>query len=103
MDKNEIIRIVKIFALKVANEFLVKKVILFGSYANETFTENSDIDVAVVLKGLEDDLLTSEFRLYKIRRDIDHRIEPVIFIENEDKSGFLQEIYRTGTIVYSAA
>jgi predicted nucleotidyltransferase len=103
MDKDEIIRKVKQFAVKAASEFQVNKIILFGSFVKGTFSDRSDIDVAVILDSLDVDLLESEFKLFKMRRDIDYRIEPIIFIGEEDKSGFLEEILKSGTVVYQAA
>ena len=103
MDKEEIIAKVKQFSQKAAQEFKVKKIILYGSFVNGNFTEDSDIDVAVILDDLPEDILKSEFKLYKMRRDIDHRIEPLIFKSGEDKSGFLEEILRTGLEIYPAA
>ncbi len=102
MDKDEIIIKVKQFAQKAAQEFPVKRIILFGSFVKGNFNENSDIDVAVIMNDLPDDILTSEFKLYKMRRDIDHRIEPLIFKSGEDKSGFLEEIMKTGLEIYAA-
>ncbi len=103
MDKDEIIARVKQFAQKAAQEFQVKKIILYGSFVKGNFTEDSDIDVAVILDDLPEDILTSEFKLYKMRRDIDYRIEPLIFKSGEDKSGFLEEIMKTGLEIYRAA
>lgn len=103
MDKDEIIANVKQFAQKAAQEFHVRKIFLYGSFITGNFTRESDIDVALILDDLSEDLLASEFRLYKMRRDINHRIEPLIFISGEDKSGFLEEIIKTGLEIYSAA
>jgi predicted nucleotidyltransferase len=103
MDKDEIINKVKLFAKEASREFNIKKIILYGSFVNGNFTELSDIDVAIVLDDLPEDILNSEFKLYKMRRDIDHRIEPVIFAYGKDKSGFLEELLRTGLEIYPAA
>ena len=49
-----------------------------------------------------DDILESEFILYKLRRDIDAGIEPVLFeAGSDDPSGFLAEIQKTGEVIYS--
>jgi hypothetical protein len=40
--------------------------------------------------------------LFKLRRAVDFRIEPVLIEEDEDKSGFLREILSTGHVVYSS-
>jgi hypothetical protein len=42
-----------------------------------------------------------EARLFRLRREIDARIEPVLLEESNDKSGFLEEILKTGEIIYS--
>ena len=75
---------------------------MYGSYAEGTPREDSDIDVAVVLESVDDDFLKSETKLYRLKRDIDPRIEPVLLEEKNDKSGFLEEILKMGKIIYSA-
>jgi predicted nucleotidyltransferase len=102
MDQEPVINRVKQFADVVRQNFQVKKIILYGSYAKGSASEHSDIDVAVVLDSNEEDLLTSEAKLFKLRRDIDVRIEPVLLDEQNDKSGFLEEITKTGEIIYSS-
>jgi predicted nucleotidyltransferase len=102
MDQEPVINRVKQFADVVRQNFQVKKIILYGSYAKGSAGKYSDIDVAVVLDSNEEDLLTSEAKLFKLRRDIDVRIEPVLLDEKNDRSGFLEEITKTGEIIYSA-
>jgi predicted nucleotidyltransferase len=46
-------------------------VILYGSYSNGTARTDSDIDVAVVVDSIGDDLLDSEAALYRLRKTID--------------------------------
>ena len=102
LDQEPVINRVKQFAEVVRQNFQVKKIILYGSYAKGSASKHSDIDVAVVLDSNEEDLLTSEAKLFKLRRDIDVRIEPVLLDDKNDKSGFLEEITKTGEIIYSA-
>jgi hypothetical protein len=40
-------------------------------------------------------------RLTRIRRDVEHRIEPVALEELNDQSGFLKEITKSGVIIYA--
>lgn len=101
MDKNEVIEKVKKYSDLVSIHFPVKFVILYGSYAQVTAREDSDIDVAVVVKKINEDFLLSEVKLYKLRREIDERIEPILLVEDDDKSGFLEQILKDGEIVYS--
>jgi len=103
MDKQIVIERVKQYADLVRQNFNVRKVILYGSYAKGTARENeSDIDVAIILDRLDDDLLMSEAKLFRLRRNIDIRIEPVLLEESDDKTGFLDEIMKTGEIIYNA-
>jgi predicted nucleotidyltransferase len=100
MDKQTAIERVKQYTDRIRQSFPVKKVVLFGSYAKETAEEHSDIDVAVIVDVI-DNLLSSQVKLFRLRRDIDTRIEPVLMEEKNDRSGFLQEILRTGHVIYS--
>lgn len=52
---------------------------VYGSYATGNFTEDSDIDIAVVGNGFSGDLMEDTFQLMKIRRDVDNRIHPYPF------------------------
>ena len=102
MDKKTVIKRVKKYADTVKKNFPVKKIILYGSYAKGTHREDSDIDVAVILESVDDDFLKSETKLFRLKRDIDPRIEPILLEEKNDKSGFLEEILKIGEIIYSA-
>ena len=102
MDKTEVIERVKRYSDVVRKNFPVRMVILYGSYARGVAGRNSDIDVAVVLDNIDEDLLASEAKLFRLRRDIDVRIEPILLEEKNDASGFLAEIIRTGKIIYAA-
>ena len=102
MDKTTAIRYVKQYADVVRQNFKVKKVILYGSYSRGSARKDSDIDVAVVLSCIDEDFLTAEAKLFRLRREIDTRIEPVLLEESNDKSGFLEEILKTGEVIYNA-
>jgi len=96
MDKREAIAKVKQYKLLLDNYFVLESVYLYGSCAQETSTESSDIDVAVVVKNITGDFFSVNPLLWKLRRQIDDRIEPILIDMNEDKSGFLEEIQRNG-------
>ena len=102
MDKTTAIRHVKQYADVVRQNFKVKKVILYGSYSRGSARKDSDIDVAVVLSRIDEDFLMAEAKLFRLRREIDTRIEPVLLEESNDKSGFLEEILKTGEVIYNA-
>jgi predicted nucleotidyltransferase len=101
MDKREvIIDKVKAYRELVKAGFPVKieQFWLFGSYAKGTPREHSDIDVALVVEHLGDDydFFEMEPLLWKLRGQIDSRIEPVLIARDTDYAGFLDEIQRTG-------
>jgi uncharacterized protein len=96
MDKIEAIEKVKKYKLLLKDHFQLDNVYLFGSYAKNTNKEDSDIDVAIVVSNISDDFFAVNPLLWKIRRQVDDRIEPVLIDKNNDKSGFLEEIKRSG-------
>jgi predicted nucleotidyltransferase len=96
MDKNEAIKKVREYSLLLRNNFPLEKVYLFGSYAKNTFHADSDIDVAIVVKHIEGDYFAIHPLLWKLRRQIDDRIEPVLFERDHDNGGFLSEIEKYG-------
>ncbi|MCC5927827.1 MAG: nucleotidyltransferase domain-containing protein [Cyclobacteriaceae bacterium] len=96
MDKGEAIEKAMQYKLLLRDYFDLESVYLFGSYANDTNREDSDIDVAVVVKKISGDYFAVNPLLWKLRRQIDDRIEPILIDKYHDKSGFLDEIKRTG-------
>lgn len=104
MDQATVIERVKEYAEVVTQHFDVTKIILYGSYARGTARKDSDIDVAVVLKNhLDANILQTETTLFRLRRGIDTRIEPILLDETHDDSGFLAEILKTGTVIFPAS
>lgn len=51
---------------------------LIGSYAKNQSREDSDIDVAIVVNHIEGDFFTTQPLIWKLRRQIDDRIEPIL-------------------------
>ena len=96
MDKREAIDKVKAYKRLLKNHFHFEKMYLFGSYAKDTFTENSDIDVAIIVKRAEGDYFSTNPLLWKLRREIDDRIEPILIETDFDDAGFLKEIQLNG-------
>lgn len=102
MDQNEVITIAKSYTEKVLDHFRVNKVILFGSQAKGTSNEDSDIDIAVIVDRVESDYLQSEAMLYRLRREVDVRIEPILLEETQDSSGFIQQVMNEGKIIFNS-
>lgn len=96
MDKEEAINKVKEYSILLKKHMPLEKVYLFGSYANNTNRTDSDIDVAIVVKSIEGDFFAIQPLLWKLRRQIDDRIEPILIEKDNDNSGFLIEIQRNG-------
>jgi uncharacterized protein len=97
MDKNEAIN--KLFAYKTElNKHInLKKMFLFGSYSQNRQRSDSDIDVALVVDKIQGDYFNYLALIWKLGGDLDSRIEPVVFEENQpDYSGFLETIVNTG-------
>ncbi|HSL85620.1 MAG TPA: nucleotidyltransferase domain-containing protein [Bacteroidales bacterium] len=87
---------VKQYRLLLKDHFNIEAIYLYGSYARDTFNENSDIDVAIVVNSITGDFFSVNPMLWKLRREIDDRIEPILIESNTDRSGFLEEIKRSG-------
>ena len=102
MDKTDALNIVQKYAELLRDTFDFKKIILFGSYAKGNSCEDSDIDVAIVFSDY-DNRLDRQVELMKLTRQIDTRIEPHPFRENEfDISNpFVNDIVSYGTEVAS--
>jgi predicted nucleotidyltransferase len=96
MDKPEAIIKVREFQRLIEDHFDISQIFLFGSYARGTNKEHSDIDVAVLVNSIKGDYFETTPLLWKLGREVDTRIEPVLFEKDSDPSGFIEEIKRTG-------
>ncbi|MFQ5636598.1 MAG: nucleotidyltransferase domain-containing protein [bacterium] len=98
MDKKTALRIVKEYIdFLQKNEFNIQGVYIFGSIAKGHFNEDSDIDLAIIIKNLKNGF-TMQGELMKLRRRFDLRIEPHPFDEMDfnDSNPFANEIMNTG-------
>ena len=74
---NEIIHTVRrTVELLRNNNIDIKKAYLFGSYANGSVHEWSDIDIALVSDDFSGDRYIERLRVMKITNKVDNRIEP---------------------------
>ncbi len=99
MDKSEAIDKVKKYSILLKSYMSFEKVYLFGSYAKNTNNSDSDIDVAIIVNKAEGDFFSIQPLLWKLRRQIDDRIEPILIEKDNDNSGFLIEIQRNGILI----
>ena len=82
MDKTEAIRIAQEYIRFLKSRFQIVDAVLFGSFAKGTSHVDSDIDVAIVIKDIND-IIDTQAELMKLRRKIDLRIEPHPFEVND--------------------
>ena len=97
MDKNDAIKAAKRYVELVSKKFQIKTVILFGSYALGTNHPDSDIDLAIIFKSV-DDIIDTQIELMKMRSDDDLMIEPHPFNASDfqDSNPMVSEILKTG-------
>lgn len=97
MDQAEVIKKLSCYKSELLKHLNLKKMYLFGSYSQNNQTQYSDIDVALVVDKIQGDYLNYLTLIWKLGGDLDPRIEPVVFEENQpDYSGFFETIRRTG-------
>ena len=92
------------------------KVVLFGSYASGVFSEDSDLDLLVVLDSLEiaknyDEKMRNRLlvrrKIYELSRKVP--IDLLVYtkgeydIISESESSFYKEIKNTGKVLYEKA
>ncbi|MEI6764875.1 MAG: nucleotidyltransferase domain-containing protein [Bacteroidota bacterium] len=100
MDKSEAIDKVKAYKLLLNDYFQLENVYLFGSYARNTNREDSDIDVAIVVNHIDGDYFSINPILWKLRRQIDDRIEPILIEKDFDDANFLADIQKFGIEIF---
>lgn len=100
MSRIEAEKVVKKYAEKLkAEKYPFSAMYLFGSFAKNTFHEDSDIDIAVVSDAVRKNREQGRFKLWELRRDVDLRIEPHGFSPkdfSEDWRPMVHEIKTTG-------
>lgn len=96
MDKGEAIKKVKAYRILLKEHFQLENVYLFGSYAKGNYREDSDIDVAIVVNRIDGDYFSINPLLWKLRRQIDDRIEPILIEKDFDDANFLAEVQKFG-------
>ena len=102
LDKAKVREIATEYSKEVQKLINPDKVILFGSYVNGNPHEESDIDIAVFVRDLDEKTwYDTRVLLQKIRRNkmfLD--IEPHLLDETHDPSGFVERVIKTGEVIY---
>ena len=79
------------------NKVPISEAYLFGSYARESSSQYSDIDVALISEALTGIRYLDIKKIGRLVRNIDYRIEIHPFsLKDKGESMFLDEIIRTG-------
>ncbi|HCX62437.1 MAG TPA: nucleotidyltransferase [Clostridiales bacterium] len=99
--RERIEEIARNYGTLLKEELDVKNIYLYGSYSKGTYTENSDIDIAVVGDEFTGDPIEDTLMLMRIRRKIDNRIGPRPFKTSDFNSAnpFAREIIETGIMI----
>ena len=101
-NRKNIINKVEEYKTLVNNIFPIDidQYLLYGSYAKGTSDEHSDIDIAMVVQHIDDDIYWNNLTLlWKLSYQVDDRIEPVLIARDTDYAGFLDEIQHTGILI----
>lgn len=96
MDQAAAINLARQYKSRVQRLIEDAELIMFGSFAKGSFTDDSDIDIAIIVDEMQGDYFDIVPKLWELRGEIDSRIEPVMIEKNFDPSGFLAEVERTG-------
>ena len=95
MDKAKAIQIAKSYKAAVESRLRLKALYLYGSYSKGNATEDSDIDIAVVVDCLCDNYFEDTPLLWKLRRKVSNLIEPVLLTEDLNNPLYV-DILKTG-------
>jgi len=104
MDKADAIKIAERYILLVGKKYKIENAILFGSFAKGTNHIDSDIDLAIVFKSI-DDVIDLQIDLLKMRTDDDLLIEPHPFrvIDFQISNPVVSEILKNGIEIVNHA
>lgn len=98
MDKEQAIKLAQEYKKVLQEKMPVKALYLYGSYSKGNYTEESDIDIAVVVDKLSDNYFEDTTLLWKLKRKISNLIEPVLLTEDKNNPLYA-DILKTGILV----
>ncbi len=84
------------------------KVYLFGSYANNTYTDGSDFDFYIVVPDTVSDIPAETTKAYQSIRKVKRRPVDIVvgtlshFEERKEIYAIENEVYRKGVLLYDA-
>lgn len=98
MDKKQAIEIARRYKDMVAQHLPLKALYLFGSYSKGGYTEESDIDIAVIVSRPIGNYFEDTPLLWKLGRKVNYLIEPVLLTEDNDNPLY-NDILKTGILI----
>ena len=106
-DDGKIREVILKMVQRLVDEYQPKKVILFGSYAHGTPTEDSDIDLFII-KDTDKRPIDRWVEVKKLLRDTSRilPVSPLVYTEQEVeertaiKDFFIEEIFEKGEVLY---
>lgn len=98
MDKRQAIEIARKYKDMVAEHLPLKALYLFGSYSKGGYTEDSDIDIAVIVSHRSENYFEDAPLLWKLGRKVNYLIEPVLLTE-DNNNPLYSDIIKTGILI----
>jgi len=90
-------------------QLLPVQIYLFGSYANNTYTDESDFDFYIVVRDGISDIAAETSKAYKAVRRVKQRPVDIIvgtrsrFDKRKDFPSIENEVYRKGVLLYDVS
>ncbi|MCD8133253.1 MAG: nucleotidyltransferase domain-containing protein [Clostridiales bacterium] len=90
-------------------QLLPLRIYLFGSYANNTYTDESDFDFYIVVKDGTSDIAAETSKAYKAVRRVKQRPVDIIvgtrsrFEKRKNFPSIENEVYRKGVLLYDVS
>ena len=82
----------------VAEQLPLKSLYLYRSYSKGNHTEDSDIDIAVVVERMSDNYFDDTPLLWKLKRKVSNLIEPVLLTEDFDNPLYA-DVLKSGILI----
>lgn len=98
MDTKQAVALAKEYKAAISEQMDVKAIYLYGSFSKGTYRPDSDIDIAVIVDRLSTDYFEDTPILWRTRRKISNRIEPVLLTEDLSNPLY-SDIIMTGTLI----
>ncbi len=96
MDTQEALALARAYVYRVKQILDYDSAYLFGSYALGHQDQNSDVDIGIIVSETDENYLDLMKNLYRIRRELDVRIEPHLYIQGHDPLDFAEGVVKSG-------